>query len=63
MAGYVALNIGALLTGVELGIQPLLFRDAGGHALYFPYGLESAIFGVVGVLLARLTGRGQTATA
>src|SRR5512135_2269591 len=36
IGGYVAINVAALLTGVELGIQPILFRDAAGHALYFP---------------------------
>jgi cobalt/nickel transport system permease protein len=43
IAGYVAINAGALLTATELGLQPLLFRDAAGHALYFPYGLEASI--------------------
>lgn len=42
-AGYVAINVSALFTAIELGIQPMLFRDAAGHALYFPYGLETAI--------------------
>ncbi|HEX7593609.1 MAG TPA: cobalt transporter CbiM, partial [Anaerolineae bacterium] len=43
IAGYIAINVGALLTAIELGVQPLLFRDAAGHALYFPYGLEVSI--------------------
>jgi len=43
VAGYIAINVGALLTAIELGIQPILFRDAAGHALYFPYGLEISI--------------------
>jgi cobalt/nickel transport system permease protein len=43
IAGYIAINVGALLTAVELGIQPIFFRDAAGHALYFPYGLEISI--------------------
>lgn len=43
IAGYVALNVGAFLTAFELGIQPMLFRDATGHATYFPYGLDVAI--------------------
>ncbi len=43
VAGYIAINVAALLTGIELGIQPLFFRDAAGHALYFPYGLQVAI--------------------
>jgi cobalt/nickel transport system permease protein len=43
IAGYVAINISALLTAVELGIQPALFRDAAGRALYFPYGADVTI--------------------
>lgn len=43
VGGYVAINCAALLTAVELGIQPLLFKDAAGHALYFPYGLDVSI--------------------
>ncbi|OGF53284.1 MAG: hypothetical protein A2Z21_10695 [Candidatus Fraserbacteria bacterium RBG_16_55_9] len=43
VAGYLAINVGALLTAIELGIQPMLFHDAAGHALYFPYGLGMAI--------------------
>ncbi len=43
IAGYLSINVAALLTGLELGIQPLLFHDASGHALYFPYGLQIAV--------------------
>jgi cobalt/nickel transport system permease protein len=43
IAGYVAINAAALLTAIELGIQPMLFRDAAGRAIYFPYGLQVAI--------------------
>ena len=43
IAGYIAINVGALLAGIELGIQPILFRDAAGHALYFPYDLSISI--------------------
>lgn len=43
IAGYVAINIAALLTGLELGIQPLLFHDAVGHSLYFPYPVQIAL--------------------
>lgn len=52
VAGYVAINVAALFTAVELGIQPLFFRDAAGHALYFPYGLNVA---VPAMLLGHLT--------
>ncbi len=52
IAGYAAINVAALLTGVELGLQPLLFHDAAGHALYFPYPLQIAI---PAMLLGHLT--------
>ncbi len=43
IAGYIAINLAALLTALELGVQPLLFRDSAGRALYFPYALDVAI--------------------
>ncbi len=43
IAGYISINVAALLTGIELGIQPMLFRDAAGRAIYFPYDLSVAI--------------------
>jgi len=43
IAGYVAINLSALAAAVELGIQPLLYRDATGAALYAPYPLQIAI--------------------
>jgi cobalt/nickel transport system permease protein len=43
VAGYVAINASALITAVELGIQPMLFHDAGGTPLYAPYSLHVAI--------------------
>jgi cobalt/nickel transport system permease protein len=43
VAGYLAINVAALLTAIELGIQPLLFRDASGAPLYAPYPLKIAI--------------------
>ncbi len=52
MAAYIALNVAALLTAIELGIQPMLFRDGAGRPLYFPYGLEVAI---PAMLLGHLT--------
>jgi cobalt/nickel transport system permease protein len=63
VAGYVAINFAALLTGIELGIQPILFHDAAGHALYFPYPLQVSIpamlighLTVAGVVEAAATG-------
>ncbi|HEY7097247.1 MAG TPA: cobalt transporter CbiM [Terriglobales bacterium] len=43
VAGYFAINVSALLTAFEFGIQPLLFHDAHGTPLYAPYGLQIAI--------------------
>ena len=43
LAGYAAVNVAALLTACELGIQPLLFKDASGAPLYAPYALHIAI--------------------
>ncbi len=43
IGGYVGMTVAALFVGIELGIQPLLFTDANGQALYSPYGLREAI--------------------
>src|SRR5690349_2601300 len=43
LAGYLAINLSALLTAVEFGIQPMLFKDTTGAPLYAPYGLSVAI--------------------
>ncbi len=43
VAGYVALTAGALATGIELGLQPLLEHSAEGTALYMPYGLSITV--------------------
>ncbi len=40
---YIGLNLAALCAAVEFGIQPLLFTDSLGHALYCPYGLNTAV--------------------
>jgi cobalt/nickel transport system permease protein len=43
IAGYVAINVSALLAAVEFGIQPMLYKDAAGAPLYCPYPLSIAI--------------------
>jgi len=43
VAGYIGINVSALLTAIEFGLQPLLHHTANGQALYFPYGLRVAI--------------------
>ena len=48
IAGYVGINVAALLAGIEFGLQPLLHHTAGGQALYCPYGLKVAVPVMVG---------------
>jgi len=43
IAGYLAVNVSALLAAVEFGIQPILFHDASGVPLYAPYSLRVAV--------------------
>ncbi|MGA9048546.1 MAG: cobalt transporter CbiM [Dehalococcoidia bacterium] len=43
VASYLGIVAAALVTGLELGIQPLLFHTADGTPLYSPYGLSVAI--------------------
>src|SRR6476661_2025056 len=43
IGAYLGITASALAVGFELGIQPLLFHDAAGNALYSPYGLQAAI--------------------
>jgi cobalt/nickel transport system permease protein len=42
-AAYVAVNLAALATGVELGLQPLIAHTVEGRALYAPYPLNRAV--------------------
>jgi len=43
IAGFIGINVAALLTGFELGIQPSIARSADGTPLYAPYPLSVAI--------------------
>lgn len=43
IAGYIGINISAILAGVEFGLQPLLHHTSSGQALYCPYGLRVAV--------------------
>lgn len=43
VAGYASINVAALVTAIQFGIQPMLFTDANGAPLYAPYGLEVAV--------------------
>ena len=43
VAGYLAINVSALLAAVEFGLQPRFYHDAAGAPLYCPYPLSIAI--------------------
>ncbi len=43
VGAYFGLNLAALITAIEFGIQPLLFKNAAGQPLYCPYPLSVAI--------------------
>lgn len=43
IGAYLSLNFAAFFTGLEFGIQPMLYHTADGRALYCPYGLTIAI--------------------
>lgn len=42
-SGYVALNVAALVTAIEFGIQPLIASGPDGNPLYSPYPLKVAV--------------------
>jgi cobalt/nickel transport system permease protein len=48
IAGYIGINLAALLAGIEFGLQPLLHHTASGQALYCPYGLNIAVPAMAG---------------
>ncbi len=64
VAAYVSLNVSALLTAVQLGIQPLIEKSPAGQPLYAPYPLSVTIpamltghlllFGVVEAVITAL---------
>jgi cobalt/nickel transport system permease protein len=43
IAGFVGINVAALLTGIQLGLQPMIAHSANGTPLYAPYALSIAI--------------------
>jgi cobalt/nickel transport system permease protein len=43
ISGYLSLVVAAMLTAVELGIQPLIASTSDGKALYCPYDLSITI--------------------
>lgn len=43
VGSYVGINAAALCAAVEFGVQPHLFHDGAGQALYCPYGLGISV--------------------
>jgi cobalt/nickel transport system permease protein len=43
IAGYLAINAGALCAAIEFGVQPIFFHTASGAPLYAPYPLSVSI--------------------
>lgn len=43
IAGYIGINMAALLAAIEFGIQPLLFTAVDGTPLYCPYSLNVTV--------------------
>lgn len=43
VGSYVGINVAALCAAIEFGIQPALFHNAAGQALYCPYPLSVSI--------------------
>jgi cobalt/nickel transport system permease protein len=60
IGAYAGANAAALTVAVILGIQPALYHDAAGRALYFPFGLTVT---VPAMMIAHLTvaGLGEAA--
>ena len=51
IGAYIGLNAAAAIVAVFLGIQPVLFHETGGHALYFPFGLNITLPAMLGTHL------------
>jgi cobalt/nickel transport system permease protein len=47
VAGFCGLNLAALATGVEIGIQPLVAHNAAGQPLYAPFPMSIAVAGIL----------------
>ena len=43
ISSYLGINFAALITAIEFGIQPLLFKNAAGQPLYCPYPLSVSV--------------------
>ena len=63
VAGYVSLNVSALIAAIEFGIQPILEKSSNGQPLFSPFPLTVTIpamlgghllFGIVEALVTAL---------
>jgi len=43
IGSYFGMSIAALFTGIEFGLQPILYHAADGRSLYCPYALNVAV--------------------
>ncbi len=43
LGSYLGINFAALCAAIEFGIQPVLFKNAAGQAMYCPYSLSASI--------------------
>jgi cobalt/nickel transport system permease protein len=51
LGAFVGLNAAAAIVAVLLGIQPALFHEANGNALFFPFGLKVTLPAMLGTHL------------
>ena len=51
VGAYIGLNVAAAIVAIFLGIQPSLFHEPNGHALYFPFGLNITLPAMLGTHL------------
>ena len=51
IGAFVGINAAAAVVAVLLGIQPAMFHEPGGHALYFPFGLRITVPAILGAHL------------
>src|SRR5262249_41968635 len=65
LGAYAGLIAAALLTSIILGIQPAIFHDSSGRALYFPFGLRATLPAILlpHILIAGIAEAIVTATA
>jgi len=43
VAGYISLNVSALIVAIQLGVQPLIAKNALGQPLYSPFPLQVTV--------------------